>query len=195
MGIIRAIWAGILGTWIHIGERLFPPTIHPMLVHFPIVMLYLALVSDLLGRLKRSSDRFFDRASFWLLVLGFLGGVAAAAAGVISEQYVKWTPTTQALLGAHQRDAVLTGLLALLALASRLMARYPYSSRGRQQWSVVWTGRGRSSSLATVLLLATVIMVTWTASIGGTMVYQYGVGIKHVTFRSPLASPSVSPKA
>lgn len=189
MGIIRGIYGALLGTWIHIGERIFPPVIHPMLVHFPIVLLYLALLSDLLSRLVHSPDRFFDRSSFWLMVLGLVAGVCAAAAGVISEQFVKWTPVTQALLSAHQRDAVLTGVLVIAALLVRIAARYRRSGGGRgqaQAWSLVRTGRGRTSVLATLLLAGAVAMITTTASIGGTMVYQYGVGIKHVSFHSPL---------
>ena len=190
MGAIRSLYSSLLGFWIHIGERIFPPTIHPMLVHFPIALLYLALLADVLSRLFRPEDHFFDRTSFWLLILGLLGGVAAAAGGVISEQFVRWTPVTVSLLSAHQRDAVLTGVLGLSTLGARFLARYPSSrssSRGPiRAWSFARTGRGRASWLATLLLIAAVAMITLTASIGGTMVYQYGVGIHHVTFRSPL---------
>ncbi len=126
MSILASIWNGILGIWISIGLRLFPPVIHPMLVHFPIVLLYGSLFTTVLGFFWKY-DRFFDRASFWLLVLGFLAGVVAAATGVLSEQFTKWTPTTSALLSKHQAYAVLTGVFVLLALASRVAARYSRS--------------------------------------------------------------------
>ncbi|MDA8192818.1 MAG: hypothetical protein M0Z53_02295 [Thermaerobacter sp.] len=186
MGFITRLWSGLLGAWIYIGERIFPPVIHPMLVHFPIVLLWTALLVDLLGRMMRSPDRFFDRASFWLTVLGFLAGVVAAAAGVISEQFVRWTPTTLALLTAHQRDAVLAGFFALAAIGSRMWARYPASSRRYHQWSFGLTGRGRPTGLYTLLLVGAVTMVTVTASLGGTMVYKYGAGVAHVTYHNPL---------
>ncbi len=189
MGVIHSIYGAILGEWIHIGVRIFPPVIHPMLVHFPIALLYLALLMDILSRLIRSPERFFDRSSFWLIFLGLVAGVCAAAAGVISEQFVKWTPVTEGLLASHQRDAVLTGVLAIAALVARLLSRYPEprSSRGQSEgWSLAHTGRGRTSIIATLILAGAVAMITTTASIGGTMVYQYGVGIHHVSFRSPL---------
>jgi len=186
MGIIIGVWSWILTTWIHIGEKFLPPTIHPMLVHFPIALLYLCLFIDLLGRIVQPQDRFYDRVSFWLLILGFLAGVAAAAGGVISEQYVRWTPTTAALLATHQLDAVLTGLLVLLALGARLVARYhdagPRTSRGSYNWSAWGTGRGRPTALSLLLLVGAVVMISITGSIGGTMVYHYGVGIRGVTF-------------
>ncbi len=185
MSILASIWNGILGIWISIGLRLFPPVIHPMLVHFPIVLLYGSLFTTVLGFFWKY-DRFFDRASFWLLVLGFLAGVVAAATGVLSEQFTKWTPTTSALLSKHQAYAVLTGVFVLLALASRVAARYSRSqSKGSLSWSLADTGRGRQTGLSMFFLVAAVVMVTMTASVGGTMVYQYGVGVHGAGYHTP----------
>lgn len=185
MGFIIGIWSGLLQAWIHLGTRIFPPVIHPMMVHFPIVLLYGSLLTSLLSYFWRVPDRFFDRASFWLLVLGLIAGVWTAATGVLSESFVKWTPTTLALLGEHQALAVITGVFTVLALASRLVARYPRSSRISHAWSLNGSGRGRQSGLAFVFLVAAVVMITMTASIGGTMVYQYGVGVHGVSFHNP----------
>jgi uncharacterized membrane protein len=194
VGIVLAIWNWFLSTWIHIGIRLFPPTVHPMLVHFPIVLLYGSLFMELLGRIIHPQDRFYDRISFWLLILAFFAGVATAATGVISEQFVRWSPTTAALLSAHQRDAVLTGLLVLMTLGARLLGRYaPVGRRtayaAGSGWSAWGTGRGRPTALSFLLLIGAVAMITVTASIGGTMVYHYGVGIRGVTFRLPPGAP------
>ena len=177
-----AIWNTLLRLWIRLGLHFLPPLVHPMLVHFPIVLLYGSLFSAIVGLFWR--DRFFDRASFWLLVLGLVAGIAAAAAGVISEQYVRWTPATSALLSRHQADAVLTGLFVILALVSRVLARYPNGPID-SRWSVARTGRGKPTIFSLVFLVGAVVMVTLTASVGGTMVYQYGVGIHGVLFRTP----------
>lgn len=186
MQFITGLWQAFLGEWIRIGIHLFPHTIHPMVVHFPIALLYLALAVDIVSRFMRTPDHFLDRSSFWLTVLGFLAGAIAAAMGVISEQFVHWTPTTTVLLGAHQRDAVLTGVFALLAIAVRFYSHYPQSqpavSHSGRAWSFWSTGRGRSTPLSTVLLLLAVVMITLTGSLGGTMVYHYGVGIRHVSY-------------
>nr|WP_243239389.1 DUF2231 domain-containing protein [Sulfobacillus harzensis] len=174
----------MLGLWIRIGLHLFPPVIHPMLVHFPIVLLYGSLLTTLLSFVWRDRERFFDRASFWLLVLGLIAGVVAAAAGVISEQYVHWTPTTNQLLSRHQGYAVLTGVFTIVALAVRLWARYPRVSRDGG-WSFAGTGHGRPTLLSLVFLVAAVGMITLTASLGGTMVYQYGVGVHGLLYHTP----------
>jgi uncharacterized membrane protein len=158
-----------------------------MVVHFPIALLYLALAVDILGKFVKTPERFLDRASFWLTVLGFLAGAVAAAMGVISEQFVKWNPTTLAILRAHQRDAVLTGIFAFLAIIARLIARYPFARMGRtNQWSFFHSNRGRSTGLSTLFLFLAVVMITLTGTLGGTMVYHYGVGIRHVSYINPL---------
>lgn len=186
MRFIFSLWDGFLHLWIQIGTRIFPPVIHPMLVHFPIVLLYGSALTGIMGLLWRTPDRFFDRSSFWLLVLGLIAGIVASAAGVISEQFVKWTPTTSALLSAHQAYAVLTGLFTILALISRIIARYPRGSESsRRGWSLGKSGRGRQTLLSMIFSIAAVVMITMGASIGGTMVYQYGVGVHGVSFRTP----------
>jgi uncharacterized membrane protein len=160
-----------------------------MLVHFPIVLLWGSMLTGLTGLVWRMPDRFWDRSSFWLQVLGLLAGIVASAMGVISEQFVRWTPTTRALLGTHQAYAILTGLFTMLAIASRLLARYP-RSEARHGWSLARSGRGRQTILSTVFSIAAVVMVTMCASIGGTMVYQYGVGVHGLLFK-PLHATSV----
>lgn len=187
---MRRAWSSLLQLWIRIGTHIFPPVIHPMLVHFPIVLLYGSVLTGLLGLVWQAPDRFLDRSSFWLLVLGFIAGVAAAATGVLAEQWVSWTPTTIALLTTHQVYAVLTGVFTLLAILSRLLARYPKSHQGPSGWSLGRSGRGRQTILSTVFTIAAVAMITLTASIGGTMVYQYGVGVHGLTFH-PLNTSAV----
>jgi uncharacterized membrane protein len=185
MHFIIGLWSAFLQTWIHIGIHLFPHTIHPMTVHFPIALLYLALAIDILSRFMKVPDRFLDRSSFWLTILGFLAGAVAAAMGVISEQFVRWNATTSVMLAAHQRDAVLTGIFAVLAVGARFYSRYPQTAgpvSRSQPWSFWSTGRGRSTVLSTAFLFLAVIMVTWTGALGGTMVYHYGVGIRHVSY-------------
>lgn len=181
-----SLYQDLLNFWIRIGIHLFPPVIHPMMVHFPIALLYASLATTVLGFVWPLPDRFFERVSFWLLVAGFLAGVVTAAMGVISEQFVHWNATTYALLGTHQRDAVLTGILCLIALALRIGARYP-RAEARQGWSLAQSGRGRSSVLAGIFLALAVVMITVTASVGGTMVYQYGAGVHGIGFREPAA--------
>ncbi|MBR8837964.1 MAG: DUF2231 domain-containing protein [Stigonema ocellatum SAG 48.90 = DSM 106950] len=55
--------------------------IHPILVQFPIAFLVATLLSDIIFWF--TSDVFWARASFWLIVGGLLGGLAAALTGLL----------------------------------------------------------------------------------------------------------------
>lgn len=178
--------AAIMNAWTRLGEQVFPPTIHPMIVHFPIALLYLTLLADIAAYLSsRQQDRFFERMGFLTLSLSLMAIVAAGAAGLISEHFVHWTPTTQAMLSAHQRDAVLTGIFALAAWTLRWFSQYPTQPSTpegpRRQWFV--SGRGRLTLWSTACVLGAVVMVSITGAIGGTMVYGYGAGVAHETLK------------
>ena len=153
-----------------------PPTIHPMIVHFPIALLYLTIAVDILMWVAPPEQgRFFPRASFWLLTASCVAIIAAMVAGIISEQSIHLTPQTQAMLSAHQHYAILTGLCAGAAWLLRVFGRFPRAERGG--WSIFGTGRGRPSLLATVFVAGAVIFVSITGSLGGSMVYDHGVGV------------------
>src|SRR3972149_1589167 len=70
-------------------ESLFPglsamENLHPVFVHFPLVLLPLSFLFLLLGRLKKRED--FQRAAVWLLYLGPLGaGAGAGGAGGVAD--------------------------------------------------------------------------------------------------------------
>ena len=57
--------------------------LHPILIHFPIALLFVSVFFDLLGTsLSRES---FREGALWLLGLGLTGGIAAAIAGRMAE--------------------------------------------------------------------------------------------------------------
>lgn len=145
--------------------RLFPPTIHPMVVHFPIALMFTATLVDLVGLgLKRAE---IATMGFALETLGLVSLAAAAAAGWISEHAVVITnPAVRALLSAHKRDAVLTSLV----------------------FGVVWLFRAArhrrfglgASWLALAGMVAGLALLSITSSLGGSLVYEHGVGVASV---------------
>ncbi len=165
---------------VRLGAAALPPTIHPMVVHFPIALLYLAAGAQGMALVTRSAqhDRFWDRAALWLLTLAGAAIAVAAAAGVISAESVHLTPDTRALLDAHQRDAVLTGLLALASWVLQVSARFPAAGRSwPDTWSLLGTGRGRVTGAACIAGVAAAVMVSITGTLGGSMVYRHCLGI------------------
>ena len=171
MAALQSIWNGFLSAWIRFGTAVFPRTIHPMVLHFPIALLYLAVLIEIFRYLVGREQNFLQRAGFWVLTLSLFAIAAAAATGVLSEHYVRWTPQTAAMLSKHQTFAVLTGLFAFLSWVVRLLSK---TKPG--QWSVLGRGQGRATILSSLLLVAATAMITITGSLGGSMVYHYGVG-------------------
>lgn len=144
-----------------------------MVLHFPIVLLYLALLIEILRYATGAPERsFLQRAGFWVLTLSLFAIVAAAATGVLSESYVRWTPKTASILSTHQTFAVLTGLFAAASWLVRVRSRV----RPDRKWSFFGRGTGRATIGSALLLAGAVVMITITASLGGSMVYNYGIG-------------------
>jgi len=142
--------------------HLFPPTLHPMVIHFTIAIIYLTALCGILGMVFRSSD-FYYRAFFGLLVLSILATLAAGAAGVVSESYIHVPHDVHAMLHNHKKYGELTGVFIVIATAL--------------QW--IHQRRKRSiSMLALLSCLIAVALVSLTGFIGGSMVYDYGLGVK-----------------
>lgn len=141
--------------------RLFPPTIHPMVIHFTIAIIYLACFVGLIGLFYRRGD-FFQKAFFGLLFLGIVATLAAGIAGSISESYAHITKTIAPMIHDHARDGEITGVFMVIAFAIQF-----FRQRKRKCVSV----------LAFVFCLLATIMVSITGSIGGSMVYDHGLGI------------------
>ncbi len=61
--------------------------IHPILVQFPISFLVGALLTDVAFWV--TDDTFWGRASFWLILAGLVGGIAAALTGILDFLRIK----------------------------------------------------------------------------------------------------------
>lgn len=161
--------------------RLLPPTIHPMILHFPIVLLWVTAVVDISARLTPDRDRFLQRAGFWLLTLANAATVLTMAAGVLSEQAVHFSPAMGALLQRHQHFAMLTGLCEGAAWLIRIFSTFPPGPA----WTLLDTRRGRGGWITTLLVLMAAVFVSVTGLIGGQLVYDHGAGVLGVTRMGP----------
>jgi uncharacterized membrane protein len=133
---------------------------HPLIVHFPIALLYAAaLLYFLAWAAKRES---LEWTALWVLGLGALGAGAAwvtgrsAGEGVMLAQSVK-----DALLENHERLMTATAIIAAVMTLWALVAR-PMPARFR------W--------LFLVGLVAMIGVLTAGADYGGRMVYDYNAG-------------------
>jgi uncharacterized membrane protein len=156
---------------------LLPPDIHPMVVHFPIVFLYITAVVEVTAMVVRDSERFWQRVAFLGLTAACFFTVVTMSLGFVSEQSVRFSPAMAVILSRHQHFAILTGLTEGAAWVLQICTRF----RRRAGWSILGTGRGRTTWLSAALVVLAAVFVTLTARLGGKMVYDYGAGVLGVT--------------
>jgi len=147
-------------------ESLFPglsamENLHPVFVHFPLVLLPLSFLFLLLGRLKKRED--FQRAAVWLLYLGTLGAVAAAGTGLLAEEKVSVPAAADEVIELHEFLGKVAAGLALVLSGLSLAGR---------RWKV--------PGLPAVLLVGLLILsgiLALGADRGALLVYHYGVSV------------------
>lgn len=134
---------------------------HPMLVHFPIALLFASVLFDVASTaLTRDSLR---EAAQWLLGLGLLGGIVAAIAGGQAEGAAEKAGVAEALIETHEALAYLTlGIMAVLFL-SRLLLRNRFGTKALIAYFMV----------AAIGLVA----ISATGHTGGNLVYEHGAGV------------------
>jgi uncharacterized membrane protein len=146
------------------------PSLHVVVVHFPIAFIAFAPLLDLACLVFR--DRvWLDRAAGAMYLVGTLGAGAAYLSGErAAEGLVAITPAAESVLADHEAQAVIT--LTVLAVATLL------------RLIVIWLGRddrrikiGIFRLLALPAAIAALSMVALTADLGGQLVYRHGVGV------------------
>lgn len=130
--------------------------LHPALVHFPITLLPVAVGADALGKLTGSPS---------LLRMGKLGialaagsAVVSAVAGLIAQEEVKAEGAAHDLLVTHRNLNI--GVVGVALLMARHRARQRRPSLGYLATGAAGIG-----------------LMSYTAYLGGHMVYEYGVGV------------------
>jgi len=144
------------------GIEALGTNLHPLIVHFPIAFLTGFFLLELIGAVLRQPG--LRHAASWMLYLGALGAIAAAAAGLVAEATVPHGSGVHDIMEWHERlGLTIAGLSSVLAI-----------------WRLL--SRERFSAMAEALHLfmgATVLAgIIFAADLGGLMVYQHGVGVK-----------------
>jgi uncharacterized membrane protein len=148
-------------------DMLFPglramENVHPVFVHFPVVLLPLALVFQALALWRQRQD--WQRVALCLLWLGTLGALAAAGTGLLAEEEVEVPEPGWEVIELHETlMLVSTGLAVALSLAAAVLRRR-------------LTHRVQLLLLVGLLLLNGVLAVG--ADRGGQLVYQFGVSVQ-----------------
>jgi len=148
------------------------PSLHVVLIHFPIAFICLAPLFDL-GCLVFRDRVWLDRAATVLYVMGTICAGAAYLAGErATKALADLSPAAESALADHENSAVLT--LIALAIVSLVRLTVSWMSRHDRRISL-----GVFRLAAIPVALAGLILLAVTADRGGNLVYGHGLGVQH----------------
>lgn len=131
--------------------------VHPMIIVFPLGLFGTAVIFDIIALIEHSYSWY--RIDFWMIAGGIVGGLIAAAFGLVDWFEIP-SGTRAKRLGFYH--AILNTLVVLLFIASWFM---------RQSNDEV------PSAAALVLSFAGALISTLGAWLGGELIYRLGVGV------------------
>ena len=146
--------------------------LHPLIVHFPIVLLLVAPLFIVLGALMPKSGRAMYLAALILMVLGTVSAFVSFETGEAAGKLAERTPQINAAIEHHEELAETTRLL--FSILTAIFAGLLYVPRFMR----FEIGRRAQAIAAFVFLFfyasGTLVLVN-TAHQGGMLVHQYGV--------------------
>lgn len=138
--------------------------LHPMIVHFPIALLIVGFLSDLIGIITKRE--FFTQAGFYLLILGAAGVIAAFLSGDQAGSGISEEGVLKQALETHEDAASLTiwivSVAAVFRLALVLLKKF----------------KGVLKMLSLALFLFAVLSIGRTGFYGGELVYKHAAGVQ-----------------
>ena len=146
------------------------PSLHVMVIHFPIALLFIAPLFDI-GCIVFRKRVWLDRAAATLYVMGTIGAGAAYLTGQRAAAALQdLSPATESALADHENLATLT----LITLSVVCLVRLTVSWLARYDRRI---NIGIFRLVAIPVMLAGLVMLALTADRGGKLVYRYGVGV------------------
>ncbi len=138
--------------------------LHAMLIHFPIALLIIGFLSELIGLVFKNKP-FFSQSAFYLLLLGTFGTIGSYLSGDAAGEGIEEGALGKAL-ELHEQAATITLWLAILT-AIVYIGIYVF------KYSKPW------AKIVSVLLFAAVIgALARTGYLGGELVYKHGAGVQ-----------------
>ena len=138
------------------------PTLHPMVVHFPIVLLLLALLMQSFGLFL------FKRELSWVVLVTIAAGLAGAyvAGSLVHPHAEGLTEQAAWVLQQHEKYADFTLWLSALALLGKLTSHFPFRQK-------IW-----SEMIVALVLAAAAFTVSTAGHLGAQLLHIEGVGAK-----------------
>jgi uncharacterized membrane protein len=137
--------------------------LHAMIVHFPIALLLVGFLSELIGIITRKT--FFNQASFYLLILAAAGAITAYLTGDSAGSGMEGGSLKRAL-DLHEQAALVTLWLTIAAALARTGVELVKKK-------ILWL------RIAAFVLFATAAAgVGRTGYLGGQLVYKHAAGVE-----------------
>ena len=136
---------------------LFKHPIHPMLVVYPIALLSLVVVTDVL-HLWHGPD-FWALASFWLSAVGLAMGLVAAFFGTFDLFLIR-----EVRLHVSAWTHMIAAMMVLALAAAGVWVRWPDPVAAVWPWGL----------LVSSVMLVLVMVAGW---LGGTLSFRHGIGV------------------
>ncbi len=132
--------------------------IHPMIVHFPIALIYVGFMCELVY-LFFKKEPLLSEVGFWLFCIGAITVAAAYASGALltKELYGE----AGAVQASHELFAEITTISALIGAAFKIYLKTEKKEDSNLKW------------IAFAIFLFTVVTVSITGYYGGVLVYDY----------------------
>jgi uncharacterized membrane protein len=141
------------------------PNFHPLVIHFPIVLVMTAAVVDLVDVAFERSP-WLRAATTTLYVTGAVSLIVAYLTGTQAGATVLVPGMAYPVLAAHRQWALVTMTYCIAVAALRLILLRGNSARSRRR-RVMLLGIG----------LVSVVLIQQTAERGARLVYEFGTGI------------------
>lgn len=160
------------------------PNLHPAVVHFPIALLTLAVLLDLVVLLVRRPP-WLEQAAVLLYGVGWLAaGIAYLAGRQAADSLGLVSPQAQMAISTHSDWALYTLVVFLAVAAVRVVVAVRAASKGREPTLALRGG-------LVLLGLAGLAMLLRTADLGGALVYKHGIAVAAAKTPGPVpASPA-----
>ncbi|TLY22805.1 MAG: DUF2231 domain-containing protein [Nitrospirae bacterium] len=134
--------------------------IHPMVVHFPIALLIVSVIFDLLALQWPSKS--FREASLYALIVGLLGAILAIVTGSMAEDHAVKAGAPKTVVETHEQLAYAASVLFAAILVMKLLIR---------------SGRLRElPALSLTVGLVGLVVLSAAGYFGGSLVYEFGGG-------------------
>lgn len=165
--------------------------LHPIIVHFPIALLFTSVALDILALFLRRAG--LVATSSWCLLLGVIGALAAGITGEISSRVTIKSPQVAALVDTHQHVAILSGVIFSFVLVLRVVWLSPHilrwlkpkipalavvDGKWREIMPMLYLPRTPRGLIAVYLAVSIfgLVLLGITGYLGGVLVYDYGLG-------------------